>query len=93
MLLSILSAAPAAARGPKVSEQIDLFYEQLTATALESGEHRAVAIMRKHLARILRGLPNIAILRAAVLRETTIAGVRRHLEPLLERRDPREACA
>lgn len=78
---------------PTLVEQIELFYEQLTATALESGEQRAVAIMRKHLAKILRGLPNVAALRASILRERTISGVRHRLEPLLERTNLKETYA
>jgi tRNA-dihydrouridine synthase len=78
---------------PSLAEQIGLFYDLLHATALEKGEYRAVGIMRKHLAKILKGLPNIASLRAAALREKTIPGLRRRLEPLAERSDIKEACA
>jgi tRNA-dihydrouridine synthase B len=90
---------------PTLAEQIGLFFDQLNATARENDEQRAVAVMRKHLAMILRGFPNVAAFRAVVLQERTITGIRRRLLPLLERMgslektdspaagDPKEACA
>lgn len=78
---------------PTLAEQIDLYYIQLIETATEKGERRALTETRKHLAMILRGRPNISAVRALALQQTTIAGLKQHLDPLRERAGIRRACA
>ncbi len=69
---------------PSLQEQIEIYEHLLGEAILEKGEPRAVLEMRKHLSRLLRGLPNVARVRASALQETTREGVRQSLEPLFK---------
>lgn len=75
---------------PAREEQVAVFLGQLREAAREKEEHRAVLEMRKHLSAMLRGEPRISEVRAAALRETTIAGVEAVLEGYLVDREPAE---
>ncbi len=70
---------------PPLTEQIDVYFEQLGESVPEKGERKAVLEMRRQLGTILRGAPHIAELRAAALQETTVAGVRSRLDLFFER--------
>lgn len=61
---------------PPLSEQIEVYFEQLRESIPEKGERKAVVEMRRQLATILRGLPHVSELRIAALQETTVEGVR-----------------
>jgi tRNA-dihydrouridine synthase len=78
---------------PTLGERIEVYFEHLEETIAEKGERRAILEGRKHLSRMLRGFSHISPLRAAVLGETTLDGVRHRLEPLLSVGSIGEACA
>lgn len=65
---------------PSIDERIEVYLGLLDEEIQEKGEERGVLEMRKHLSGYLRGVANVAHLRAALMKERSRDGIRRCVE-------------
>jgi tRNA-dihydrouridine synthase B len=76
---------------PPIREQIEVYYDFLADSIAEKGERKGLLESRRQLSTILKGMPHIAEVRSAAMRETTVEGMRTLLESFLEEREAEEA--
>lgn len=76
---------------PLMREQIEIYYDFLADSIAEKGERKGLLESRRQLSTILKGLPHVAEVRSAAMRETTVEGMRALLADFLEEREAEEA--
>ena len=78
---------------PELHEQIAAYFDYLSDSIAEKGERKGLLESRRQLSTILKGLPHVAEVRSAAMRETTAGGIRGLLDRFLEERREMEARA
>ncbi len=69
---------------PPMREQVEVYYDFLADSIAEKGERKGLLESRRQLSTILKGLPHVAEVRSAAMRETTVEGIRELLDRFLE---------
>jgi tRNA-dihydrouridine synthase B len=69
---------------PQMREQIATYFDFLGDSIAEKGERKGLLESRRQLSSILKGMPHVAEVRSAAMRETSVEGVRALLERFLE---------
>ena len=72
---------------PPMREQIEVYFDFLADSIVEKGERKGLLESRRQLSTILKGLPHVAEVRSAAMRETTVEGVRALLDRFLEEQE------
>jgi tRNA-dihydrouridine synthase B len=65
---------------PDMRERIRVYLQFLEASVAQKGEPRGILEMRKHLSGYLKEASRVTDLRSALMAQTTLAGIREHLD-------------
>jgi len=68
---------------PDIRERVGIYLEMMDSAVSEKGERRGVLEMRSHFSGYLKGVPHISDLRAAIMTQTTVAGIQKHIGEFL----------